>query len=173
VFNLIDRGTSPIFQEQNGLSRVGRVVEISEKSRKRSKTEEHEDVPVVDYPLWPETWKLLQRYGKRTGNYALMTESGRTWVRDFIKEDGKRSKVDAIKSNYIHLLRKTKLNYPMKLFRKTSATLLEEEYSDNIVTQFLGHAPNTVATRHYSAPSQAKFDQAVLWLRERLGPSNL
>jgi len=32
VFNLIDRGTSPIFQEQNGLSRVGRVVEISEKS---------------------------------------------------------------------------------------------------------------------------------------------
>lgn len=137
--------------------------------RKRSKTEDHEDVPVVDYPLWPETWELLRKFGKMDGEHALLTESGRTWVRDFIKENGKRSKVDAIKSNYVHLQRKKKLDYPMKLFRKTSATLLEKCYGDNIVTMFLGHAPNTVASRHYSAPDPTKFDEAVISLRGEYG----
>ena len=62
-------------------------------------------------------------------------------MRDFIKADGKRSKVDAIKSNYVHLTGKTKLVYPMKLFRKTSATLLEKHHGENIVTMFLGPCP--------------------------------
>ena len=90
-------------------------------------------------------------------------------MRDFMKDDGKRSKVDAIKSNYVHLQRKMKLDYPMKLFRKTSATLLEKEHSDSIVTMFLGHAPNTVASRHYSAPNPTKFDAAVMGLRIEYG----
>jgi hypothetical protein len=33
VFNLIDRGTSPIFQGQNGLSPVAAQVEIAEESQ--------------------------------------------------------------------------------------------------------------------------------------------
>ncbi len=137
--------------------------------RKRSKTEDHEDVPVVDYPLWPETWELLQKYGKRDGKHALLTESGKTWVRDFIKPNGKRSKVDAIKSNYVHLAKRLKYEFSMKLLRKTSATMLGRDQPDSIVTLFLGHSPRTIAARHYQAPDPARFDAAVAGLRTLYG----
>jgi len=130
--------------------------------RKRSKTEDHDSVPVVNYPLWPETWRLLREYGRREGERALETESGRPWVRDVIKPDGKRSKVDAIKSNYVHLQRKTGLDYPMRLLRKTSASLLEtkKDYA-RYATLFLGHSPRSIADRHYVVPSQKNFDRAI------------
>ena len=50
--------------------------------RKRSKTSDHSKVPFVDYLLWSETFALLQKYRSRNTNHVLMTESGRTWVRD-------------------------------------------------------------------------------------------
>jgi hypothetical protein len=34
---------------------------------------------------------------------------------------------------------------------------------------FLGHSPRTVADRHYVAPSQELFDEAVLWMGKQLG----
>ena len=137
--------------------------------RKRSKTEDHDDVPLVDYPLWPETFQLLQKYGRREGENALLTETGKTWVRDFLKEDGKRSKVDAIKSNFVHLAKRLKVKYSMKMLRKTSATLLGKDQPDSIVTMFLGHSPRTIAARHYQAPDQARFDAAVTGLRTAYG----
>jgi len=136
--------------------------------RKRSKTEDHAKVPIVEYRLWPETRRLLREYGRTEGERALLTESGRPWVRDFLKPDGKRSKVDAIKSNYVHLRRKTKLAYPMKLLRKTSASLLETNADfARYATLFLGHSPRSIADRHYVVPSQENFDLAVAWLGEK------
>lgn len=133
--------------------------------RKRSKTEDHSNVPVVDYPLWPETIRLLRLYGRRDGERALLTESGRPWVRDSLLPNGKRSKVDNIKSNFAHVKRRKELKYSMKLLRKTSASLLETmpEFA-RYATLFLGHAPRSIADRHYIAPSQVNFDEAVLWL---------
>jgi integrase len=138
--------------------------------RKRSKTADHEHVPIVEYPLWPSTWDLFRRFGRRDGERALLTESGRTWLRDELRAEGKRSKVDAIKSNYVHLQRKTGSIHPLKLFRKTSATLIEShEHYGRYVGHFLGHAPRSLADRHYAAPSRDLFDKIIMWLGENYG----
>ena len=140
-------------------------------TRKRSKTAAHEHVPTVEYPLWPGTRRLLGQFGIRGGDRVLLTESGRPWLRDVLKADGSRSKVDVIKSNYVHLQRKTNLSYPLKLFRKTSATIIEShEHYGRYVGHFLGHAPRSLADRHYAAPSPELFDKIVLWLGKQYGP---
>jgi len=133
--------------------------------RKRSKTEVHANVPVVDYPLWSETAERLRQFGRRDGDRALLTESGRPWVRDLLLPNGKRSKVDNIKSNFAHVKRRKGVQYSMKLLRKTSASLLETmpEFA-RYATLFLGHSPRSIADRHYVAPSQGNFDKAIHWL---------
>ena len=85
-------------------------------------------------------------------------------------KDGKYAKVDNIKSNYIHLVRKTGVKKPIKLFRKTSASMLESHESHSrLVSLFLGHAPASIKDRHYAAPSQERFNAAVDWLGEQFG----
>ncbi|WP_156513050.1 hypothetical protein [Planctomyces sp. SH-PL62] len=139
-------------------------------TRKRSKTSDRETVPTVEYPLWPETWELLEGAGHRTGDHALKTESGRAWVREWTTEDGVRHKCDAVKSNYAHLARRLKIQTPMKLIRKTSSSLLDtHETHSRYALLFLGHSPRSIADRHYIKPSQDRFDAAVRWLREAYG----
>jgi len=143
----------------------GRIV------RKRSKTRDQSaKVPTVHYPLWPPTRDLLRQYGRRDGDHVLLTEGGRTWVRDALKPDGTRHRVDAIRSNYAHVARRLGLTAPLKLLRKTSASLLEtHEIHGRYAPHFLGHAPRSVADKHYIDPSQDLFDRAVAWLGERYG----
>lgn len=115
--------------------------------RKRSKTDDHEHVPTVDYVLWPRTRQLLDQYGHKAADRVLLTESNRPWLRDELLADGKRSKVDAIKSNYVHLQRKTGISHPMKLLRKTSAAMIEShEHFGRYTGHFLGHAPSSLGT---------------------------
>jgi hypothetical protein len=59
----------------------------------------------------------------------------------------------------------TKIQKPSKLFRKTSATLLRSNkgYS-GVEVLFLGHAPTTVADRHYVQAPQQLLDKAIAWL---------
>ena len=140
-------------------------------TRKRSKTAAHEHVPTVEYPLWPSTRGLLRQFGLRDGERVLMTGSGRPWLREILKTEGNRSKVDVIKSNYMHLQRKTQLSYPLKLFRKTSATVIEShEHYGRYVGHFLGHAPRSLADKHYAAPSHELFDKIITWLGDQYGP---
>jgi integrase len=138
---------------------AGRII------RKRSKTDDHENVPTVNHKLWPLTITLLKEYRQPSGERALMTVSGRPWVRDYFKPDGKRSKVDSIKSNYVHIQKRLRIDKPMKLLRKTSATLIEQQFS----TLFLGHSPRTIKDKHYTAPDQEGFDAAVLKLGQLYG----
>ena len=54
---------------------------------------------------------------------------------------------------------------PLKLLRKTAATKLGQNPTYGRFAQyFLGHAPTTMADKHYVAPSQDQFDEAVAWL---------
>lgn len=145
----------------------GRIV------RKRSKTQEHENVPEVNYKLWPETLGLLERHGSG-GEIVLLTESGKPWVYE-THVGGRLKSTDNIASNYKWLkdrIRKregVEFTRPLKLIRKTSATMLggEGRYGLFLAQHFLGHSPRTVATRSYVAPPQDLFDEAVTWLRER------
>ncbi len=57
-----------------------------------------------------------------------------------------------------------------KGLRKMSATLLASHPTYGRYDQyFLGHAPSSVADRHYVRPDQAAFDEAVTWLGRQLG----
>jgi integrase len=137
--------------------------------RKRSKTAKHEQVPVVNYRLWPLTFELLKQY-RSGGERVLLTESGKPWVREELV-NGELVKSDNIRSNYAHLVKKLKgFNKPPKLLRKTAASLLDSHPEFGRYSQlFLGHSPRTVADRHYISPSQERFDEAVLWLGRQLG----
>jgi hypothetical protein len=134
-------------------------------ARKRSKTADHANVPTVEYPLWPRTFELLREY--RSGRErVLQTEKGNPWVRTELK-DGRLVKADNIAAVYAwqKTARFKGFAKPLKLVRKTAASLLDShpEYG-RYAELFLGHAPKTVAGRHYVRPSQERFDEAVMWL---------
>jgi integrase len=142
--------------------------------RKRSKTADHENVPTVNYPLWPRTFQLLKQ--NRSGSeLVLLTENNEAFVRTRLKEDGRLSKADGFASNYVHLKKKLRrslpgFDRPLKELRKLGASLLasHSEYG-RFQSYFLGHSPRTVADRHYVVPPQKLFDKAVLWLGKQLG----
>jgi integrase len=145
---------------------AGRVI------RKRSKTAKHSGVPTVDYPLWPRTFALLKQYRSGTDR-VLLTETGKPFVRKLLV-DGKTSATDVFASNYDVLKKKIGFKKPLKLLRKTSASLLESHPTyGRLVGLFLGHAPATMREKHYAAPPQALFDEAVKWLGEQLGVAEL
>jgi integrase len=143
---------------------AGRII------RKRSKTKDAEDVPTVNYKLWPITFQLLQRYRSADPEFVLLTESGNRWVGKAMLVSGKLKKADNIASCYVHLKKKTGIRKALKLIRKTSASKIEghKEYG-RYKTHFLGHSPRTVADRHYAAPSVELFDEIIGWLGRQYG----
>jgi integrase len=137
-------------------------------TRKRSKTGEWENVPVVCYKLWPQTFELLKKYRSGTER-VLLTERGLAYLRKELVS-GKLVKADNIASNYTHLKKRLKFRKPLKLLRKTAATVLESHATYGRFTAFfLGHAPQSVKDRHYAQPSQELFDEAMIWLGQHLG----
>jgi integrase len=137
-------------------------------TRKRSKTRDQANVPVVSYPLWPATFELLKEY-RSGGPVVLLTRSGGSW-RYTRQVNGKLVHCDNIASLFLKL--KAKLpdfKKTLKELRKTAASLLEgHEVYGRFVSLFLGHSPRGVKERHYAAPAQALFDEAVLWLGQQL-----
>ena len=139
-------------------------------TRQRSKTRHHgAKTPTVSYKLWPVTFDLLRKYRSDHAEWVLTTRTGKQWVEPkMVGSTFKRR--DGIKSNFAHLQRRLEINKPLKLFRKTSATLLDKhkEYG-RYAPFFLGHAGRSIAERHYVVPDQSQFDEAVDWLRQRYG----
>lgn len=136
--------------------------------RKRSKTSSHANVPTIDYVLWSETFSLLKKYKSNDSTHALMTESGKAWMRDEIHGDGSRSRTDAIQSIYRKLDVKDKPS--LKMFRKASSTLLNGSPDHGkYAIHFLGHAPSDVARKHYISENGPSFDAAIRWLGEQFG----
>jgi integrase len=136
--------------------------------RQRSKTAGHEQVPTVNYLLWPSIFDLLQKY--RSGSSTvLLTESRLPYVRKELVS-GRLVKADTIASNWVHLKRRLDFHRPLKQLRKLGATLLEGHPTyGRLVGHFLGHSPRSVAQKHYASPSQELFDEAVTWLGQQLG----
>jgi integrase len=140
-------------------------------TRKRSKTRDQANVPTVSYPLWGRTFELLKEY-RSGGELVLLNKAGKSQKWSEMTDGGKLRKSDSI-AGYYNWLKRKKLGgfkKPLKELRKTSASLLETrpEYR-GFSTLFLGHAPQTIADRHYVRPPQDLFDQAVLWLGQQLG----
>ena len=141
--------------------------------RKRSKTRDKANVPTVNFGLWPETWELLRVFGRTEGDRALLTKSGGPWVRDYLDANGKRKKVDSIKSNFVHLAKNLGYAQPplLKRIRKTSSTQFDrhEKYG-RWAGHFLGHAGQTIGEQHYydRRGRLPIFDEAVEWLGRKV-----
>jgi len=145
-------------------------------TRKRSKTESNENVPVVSYPLWKRTFALLEKFGKRKGACVLVNENGGELKREVLREDDRRySKCDNIATAYGRLVRKLKKGKllksvkPLKTFRKTSPSRLEDSEYASCSRWFGGWSPRSVADKHYIQPPQNLFDRAVKWLEKSYG----
>lgn len=139
-------------------------------TRKRSKTATHVGVPTVCYKLWKETFRLLRQERSSDLTRVLVNQDGGPLKVEALDAAGKLLKIDNVASAFSRLRRLTEINKPLKLFRKTSATLLRsaKEYS-GVEVLFLGHSPRSVSDRHYAQPPQALLDEAVTWLGKQYG----
>ena len=139
--------------------------------RKRSKTDEHENVPKVRYKLWPETFARLKQHRSK-GDTVLLTKSGKTWIQgDNLKENDKLNRSDNVATN----IKAAQKNLPknervsLKMLRSASHTLLANHPQHHrFAVYFLGHAPRTVAEKHYTKVDDAEFFKAIEWLRKQI-----
>lgn len=143
-------------------------------SRKRSKTATNENVPKVTYKLWSETLTLLRQFTHKTGKTAtsvFVNENGESLRRRGYREDGKARNIDNVRSAIYRLCKRLKREmFPPKLLRKTGATMLGgHDVYGRYAQYYLGHAPRSVADKHYVKPSQEQFDSAITWLGEQYG----
>jgi integrase len=138
-------------------------------TRARSKTRARGG-PMVTYPLWSETFRLLKKCKADKGDLALTTDEGKPLVFYSLKgEDA--SRYDVVQSAWSRLAAKMglkKIRLGMKHLRKTSATMLasHEQYK-YYVGHFLADSPKGMDQKHYVKPSQEEFDKAIVWLGEQ------
>lgn len=143
-------------------------------TRKRSKTESNESVPTVTYPLWNETWKLFAKYGKKSGDRVFLNRNGKPLKNEELQEKGGEtdhfSKSDNLGVNFGRLRRKLakkgllKTNKSLKVFRKTSNSVLKNSPYAHYAVHFLGQSPRGVNETNYTAVFQGSFADAVKWL---------
>jgi hypothetical protein len=134
---------------------------------KRIKTHEQSNVPTVEYKLWPETLDLLRRFRSSHPDLSLVSMKGTPLVSTVYDTEGR----PCLKDMVVEQWRRYAAGLPIKLknFRSIGATLLEEHpVFGRYASHFLGHSPKTVAGKHYVAPSQQNFDEALDWLRGRI-----
>ena len=146
----------------------GRIIRKRTKTRDRS-----EKVPKVDYPLWKETFTLLQEHRSDHPGIVLLNEDGNPlWSEE--DAGGKWKRNNAVKCMFFRLLNNTmklpkEKRKPLKSLRKTGATMLENSAYGRFTEHYLGEAPSTTASRHYAHKNGAEFDKAIKWLGEKLG----
>ena len=143
-------------------------------TRKRSKTDNYENVPTVTYQLWPVTFELLKKHRSKDPDHVLLTRNGTTLVTRELRATGPVH-TDTIRLNYVYLTDKDNLKNPrpLKQIRKTSSSLLANKFDEALAEHFLGHAPTGIGRRHYLVVDQGRFDEAIHWLGEQLGVYDL
>ncbi len=100
---------------------------------------------------------------------VLRTKSGRPWI-TARQVNGVFNRSDNTKSVYRHLQGFVSIAKPIKLLRKTSASLFDTHPTyGRYVGYFLAHSPKTVRDKSYVMPSQDQFDAAVTWLGTQYG----
>ena len=157
--------------------KAGRVIERVDLKegriiRKRSKTEKHHNSPIVNYKLWKPTHKLLKQFAtNKSAVRVLTTEEGKPLMQDSLSGE-LRKKTDNIRSAFVRAMNAAEIpadeRKGFSAIRATSSSMLDNhaEFS-RFAQHWLGHAPKSVADKHYVAPSQTRFDAAVAWLGEQ------
>jgi hypothetical protein len=146
--------------------------------RKRVKTKKVKNVPEVDYLLWPEAFELLKQFRSGHPELVLTTETGGKLVDRMYKEGEKKTgKKDMVQLAWKRWWMGTpKKPCPVtgprirfKELRAFGATAIEShELYGRYKGHYLGHAPRTVADKHYAKPSRELFDRIITWLHDRI-----
>ncbi|MBI1246793.1 tyrosine-type recombinase/integrase [bacterium] len=139
-------------------------------TRKRSKTKHHVTVPTVRYRLWEETIELLKKYRENSGEHVLLNKNGSPLVHRGLKPNGDPLTNDAIKNSIDRVRRKLSIKKPIKLFRKTSASLIRgnPEFR-GLEDLFLGLSPRSISDRHYAKAPEDLLAEATDWLATQYG----
>ena len=138
-------------------------------TRKRSKTRKKENVPVVRFKLWDETFALLKEYRSADPERVLLTKTGQPWIVEHNTADS-HSSPDKLASNLRWYMKRAEVQHTIRSLRATGATFLgtHPEYS-RYAQYFLGHAADNMADKHYVKPSEDEFFKALLWLEGARG----
>ena len=113
---------------------------------------------------------LLKRFRATDGEWALLNTNGKPLWRWVEKEgeDATNSRTSLSPTSNCKRRQgyRRKTASRSKTLRKTAASMLQDHAEYGRYAQyFLGHAPHSVADKHYVRPSDEQFDKAVLWLR--------
>lgn len=141
-------------------------------TRKRSKTRDCENVPVVQYHLWDETARLLRIHKSGDPDRFLLTENDTTLAPCELLDDGRIRRRDAVARAFRVVRKATGIKHPFKVLRKTGASLLGSHIEYQLITHlFLGHSPRGIGERHYLRPPQQILDDGLRWLGSQFLPT--
>ena len=139
-------------------------------TRKRSKTQDHADVPVVRYKLWGQTWKELKKWRSDDPEIALLTHTGKRWIEDHQEPRTGSTEVTRCGLPSVSISLKPGSRNRRRMLRATGASKLAEHPQYKYFSQYyLGHSPRTVAEKHYVRPTDKEFFEALAWLERALG----
>lgn len=157
----------------------GRICRARSKKKKLlAKKRSKDDLIKINYKLWPETFRLLKKFGNRTG-LALTNESGGQLVVSEIGDSGNETRNDNIVSAYKRVIAKLKnrkllpktFKKSLKQLRKTGPDMLDqhaEKYAE-FIDVMLDHS--RVANRSYlkSGKAYKPFDEALEFVGKQFG----
>lgn len=138
-------------------------------TRKRVKTQDHNNVPTVTYALWDETMRLLRQEGRMDADYVLTAKGGECLY--VVEKVGDNAKLyDRIKSQWRdYFKRGLKKTFTLMQFRFFGADLIKKNRSFRPYREaFLGHAPHTTAEKSYS--SDEDVSEACNYLERLIYP---
>ena len=144
------------------------MIDLKKKTltRKRVKTEQHDDVPTVTYWLFPETVDGLLKTSYRKG-LVFRTRDNQPMHTTIYKGEGVAVQ-DLFSTYWKRCKPKPEIN--LGKFRHVGATALKTNILyRGLVDYYLGHAGSTLADSVYSAEADNPFFQALKHVRSRLG----
>jgi integrase len=128
-------------------------------TRKRSKEKNEKRVPKVRYPLWPETFDSMVKWGNTKGE-RVFTDDGKPLI---------QGRSDVIAREFATLRTKLDVDVKLKQIRKTSTNiLLANKPYGPYVRCYGGWSPQGVADKFYLVPPQPIMDEMSEYLREQL-----
>jgi hypothetical protein len=139
-------------------------------ARYRSKAKKYKTRRKLAFVLWPPTLELLRQYAGQ-GERLLTTENG-TPLRGDGRRDVIANKFEQFRERYIRRVLPG-FDHSFYELRKTSATLIGDEFGEECSSYFLNHAPGArgVVSRYnkMSPEKLAKLAKAVDWLGRESG----
>jgi integrase len=156
--------------------KIGRI------TRRRSKTRKCLNAPTVCYKLWDETKALLDQEianckeypGYESMDCLLVNQRGKPLWYEYVT-NGKPSKHDSVSRDYQRFITELRENnsdipdFTYYALRRTTASLIKNEPKFRTLNElWLGHAPRSMADKHYNADDDTILDDCLLWLHDKI-----